>query len=74
MNKEKVWVWFKGDINKGGYWLDGFKATKDEQEGILIEKSDFKNCRVPEWRISSQEPKDIKKGPEIPNNAIWKYI
>ena len=72
MNKEKVWVWFKRGI-KGGQWVSGFLASSCEEEGVLIEKSDFVNCRVPEWRIRIKEPGDINEGPEIPKDAIWKY-
>ena len=72
MKKEKAWVWFKGG-QKGGYWVSGFYATSAEEGGILIERSDFVSCRVPEWRISLEEPKDEKLGPSIPKGAIWKY-
>tara|TARA_Y100001968_G_C19270295_1_gene673891 strand:+ start:343 stop:567 length:225 start_codon:yes stop_codon:yes gene_type:complete len=74
MNKEKAWVWFKGD-EKGGSWVSGFLASSSkEQKGILIERSDFVSCRLPEWRVKLEEPKNLNESPEIPKNSIWKYI
>ena len=73
MIKEKAWVWFKGGL-KGGSWVAGFIATKSDKEGLLIEKSDFVRCRVPEWRVRFEEPEDLYKEPKIPQKALWKYI
>ncbi len=70
--KRKAWIWFKGGLN-GGSWVSGFLASTSKEGGFLIERSDFVNCRVPEWRISFEEPKDETKGPEIPLNGIWKF-
>ena len=71
--KEKAWVWFKGGLN-GGSWVADFVAS-EEQEGVFtIERPDYKTCKVPSWRISFEEPKNLKEGPTIPNNAKWKYI
>ncbi len=72
MKKEKGWVWFKGD-EKGGYWVSGFICSTSEEGGILIERPDFVSCRVPAWRINLSEPIDKNSGPEIPEDAIWKY-
>ncbi len=73
MKKEKAWVWFKGGL-KGGSWESGFLASHSEKGGIEIEKADFIKCRVPEWRVLYQEPKDEKASPEIPDGADWKYL
>ena len=73
MNKEKAWVWFKGNLGNG-YWMGGFIATSSPEGGIFIEKQDFVNCRVPEWIVSISEPIDKKAGPEIPEGAIWKHV
>ncbi len=73
MKHEKAWVWFKGGI-KGGSWVEGFLASSCDEGGVIIERSDFVTCRVPEWRVSFQEIKDKKIPPEIPNDCIWKYI
>ncbi len=73
MGKEKAWVWFKGGL-KGGLWEGGFLASKSQEGGITIERADFVTCRVPDWRVKFDEPKDLLKEPEIPKEAIWKYI
>ena len=70
--KQKAWVWFKGGLKKQGEWVGGFLA-KEEQEGFVIERSDFVSCKVPKWRVKLQEPNNLKQGPAIPNNPKWKY-
>ncbi len=72
MKKEKAWVWFKGGA-KGGFWMGGFIGSKSSDIGIIIERPDFINCRVPEWRVSFTEPKDEYIGPKIPEKTTWKY-
>ena len=67
--RTKVWVWFKGGLN-GGEWRGGFVASTTEK-GILCQHGDFKDCLVPEWRISQEEPTDLKKVLPIPNGAAW---
>ncbi|WP_413296233.1 hypothetical protein [Synechococcus sp. MIT S9452] len=57
--RTKVWVWFKGGLN-GGEWRGGFVASTTEK-GVLCQHGDFKDCVVPEWRISREEPTDLKK-------------
>jgi len=71
--KKKAWVWFKGGL-KGGTWVSGFIASSDEKEGILIEKTDFVSCRVPEWRVRFDQPEFEKQSPEIPKDPTWKYL
>ncbi len=74
MERKKAWVWFKGGMAEGS-WVPGFIASHDQEEGILlIERSDFVSCRVPEWRVRFEEPTNEKECPNIPKNAIWKYI
>ncbi len=73
VKKESAWVWFKGS-DKGGFWMGGFLASTANEGGVLIERSDFVSCRVPEWRVSLSEPEDLKVGPKIPDNAVWKLI
>ena len=72
MDRVKVWGWFKGGL-EGGYWMGGFLASKSLEGGFIIEKQDFVSCRVPDWRISLTEPKDLKVSPNIPEDALWKY-
>ncbi len=74
MTKKTCWVWFKGSINENGYWKEGFICKKDEGPGLLIESHGFVTCRVPEWRVTTQEPSEINTSPEIPQGAKWKLI
>ncbi len=74
MKRQKAWVWFKGGVNESGSWVGGFLATNNQEEGILIERTDFVSCRVPEWRVRLEEPENETKKPTIPEKAIWKYI
>lgn len=67
--RTKVWVWFKGGLD-GGEWRSGFVATSTEK-GILCQHGDFKDCVMPEWRVSRDEPTDLKKAPPIPDGAAW---
>ena len=73
MRKEKAWVWFKGGVT-GGHWMGGFLASDSEEGGFILEKSDFVTCRVPEWRVTFEEPINKNQEPQIPKNATWKYI
>ena len=73
MDRQKAWVWFKGGLT-GGKWVSNFIATRDEEEGVIIERPDFVRCRVPEWRVRFKEPEEESKGPQIPNNPKWKYL
>ena len=73
-SRTKVWVWFKGGLD-GGEWRGGFYATDnaEHQEAVTLQHGEFKDCVVPSWRISDKEPADSKKGPEIPEDAKWKF-
>ena len=74
LKTSKCWVWFKGSLNEGGYWKEGFSCTFDEKPGILIESPAYVSCRVPNWRVLTKEPEDFTKMPLIPENAVWKII
>ena len=74
LKNSKCWVWFKGSINKGGYWKEGFTCTFDEKPGVLIESPAYVTCRVPNWRVQTKEPENLSRPPMIPENAIWKII
>ena len=74
MEKENCWVWFKGSLKEGGIWKSGFTYKKDTNPGVLIQNPSYVQCRVPDWRIRTSEPIDKHKGPEIPENAIWKIL
>ena len=41
--------------------------------GIRFEHYDYVPCRLPKWRVSWDEPKDLKAAPEIPEGAEWKH-
>ena len=70
MKTSKCWVWFKGSLNTGGCWKEGFNCTFDEKPGVLIESPAYVTCRVPNWRVSTKEPEDLSKPPLIPDKAI----
>ena len=74
LKTSKCWVWFKGSLNSGGYWKEGFTCTFDEKPGVFIESPAYVSCRVPNWRVLTKEPEDLNKSPIIPDNAIWKII
>ena len=74
LKTSKCWVWFKGSLNNGGYWKEGFTCTFDEKPGVLIESPAYVTCRVPTWRVLTKEPENLYKSPLIPDKAIWKII
>ena len=74
LKTSKCWVWFKGSLNNGGYWKEGFTCTFDENPGVLIESPAYVTCRVPTWRVLTKEPENLYKSPLIPDKAIWKII
>ena len=41
--------------------------------GVRCEHFEFVPCRLPQWRVSWDEPKDLKARPEIPEGAEWKH-
>ena len=74
MDREKAWIWFKGGL-QGGHWVGGFWATKSDEGGYIVEKSDFVKCRLPEWRVSLSEPENPTQPPsDISSKSIWKHI
>ena len=74
MQRENCWVWFKGSLKSGGSWKGGFTYKTDDQPGVLIQSPAYVQCRVPKWRISTTEPFDKYKGPDIPENSPWKIL
>ena len=70
MKTSKCWVWFKGSLNSGGFWKEGFTCTFDEKPGVLIESPAYVTCRVPTWRVLTKEPEDLNETPLIPDKAI----
>ena len=74
MQKENCWVWFKGALKEGGSWKGGFTCKTDQEPGVIIESPSYVTCRVPEWRIRKQEPKNMFEPPDIPVSSPWKLI
>ena len=67
-------VWFRGGLNEDSYWVSGWYGAPSTLGGIRIERSDYVPCRVADWRVLFSEPADMKVGPEIPENAVWKLV
>ena len=74
MERENCWVWFKGSLKDGGVWKGGFTYKKDENPGVLIQSPSYIQCRVPVWRITTTEPTDKYKEPEIPKDSVWRIL
>ena len=74
-SKQKCWIWFKGDPLKtdDGRWMSGWMGSVAPKGGIRCEHHDYVPCRLPQWRVSWDEPKDLKAPPEIPEGAEWKH-
>ncbi len=54
--------------------MSGWLGTLSQLGGIKIEHPNFVACRVPEWRVSFEEPSDLKLPPAIPEGATWKFF
>ena len=74
VGKEKCWIWFRGGLKDGSRWVSGWYGTPSALGGVRIENFDYVTCRVPEWRVAWEEPKDLKEAPVIPENAQWKLL
>ena len=74
VGKETCWVWFRGGLNDGSHWVSGWYGSEARLGGVRIEHFDDVPCRVPEWRVAWKEPMDLKKSPEIPQDAQWKLF
>ncbi|AII45745.1 hypothetical protein KR49_04650 [Synechococcus sp. KORDI-49] len=70
---QKCWIWFKGDSLKSkAKWVGGWIGSVAPLGGVRIEHHDYVPCRVPQWRVLWEEPKDVSQPPEIPDGAQWK--
>jgi len=74
MKRERCWVWFRGGLNERPHWVSGFYGSIDDQEGILIQHPSYRDCRLPAWRVTQQEPSDPHAAPDIPDNAVWQLF
>ena len=72
--KERCWVYFKNGLGEKGTWNGGWYGTPSPLGGVLIENFDYVPCRVPEWRVSWEEPKEGKGAPDAPEGADWKLF
>ena len=72
---QKCWVWFKGKPLEpdSGEWKAGWYSSVAPLGVIRCEHFDYVPCRLPQWRVSWDEPKDLKAAPEIPEDAEWKH-
>ena len=73
---QRCWIWFKGDPLKedDGRWMSGWYGSVAPKGGIRCEHYDYVPCRLPQWRVAWEEPKDLKAPPEIPEGAEWKHF
>ncbi|MAR07503.1 MAG: hypothetical protein CL862_10410 [Cyanobium sp. NAT70] len=73
--RSRCWVWIKGNpLKNESHWMSGWLGTLSQLGGIKIEHPNFVACRVPEWRVSFEEPSDLKLPPAIPEGATWKFF
>ena len=49
-------------------------ASNSEAGGLLIQHPEFVDCRVPEWRVTTEEPTDMKKALAIPDQPVWRLF
>ena len=72
---QKCWVRFKGNPleTDDGKWMGGWQGSVAPLDGIRCEHYEYVPCRLPQWRVSWDEPKDLKTPPEIPEGAEWKH-
>jgi len=61
-------------FKEGDYWQAGYMASTSEAGGLLIHLLEFVDCRVPEWRVTTEDPTDMKKAPAIPDQAVWRLF
>ena len=68
---QKCWVWFKGNPldPDSGEWKSGWYGSVAPLGGIRCEHFDHVPCRLPQWRVFWDEPKELKAVPEIPEGA-----
>ena len=51
--------------------MNGFYGAPSVLGGIRIERSDYVACRVPDWRVTFEEPADMAVGPMVPKDGAW---
>ena len=53
--------------------MGGWQGSVAPLDGIRCKHYEYVPCRLPQWRVSWDEPKDLKTPPEIPEGAEWKH-
>jgi len=61
----------RGGLNEESHWKSGWHGAASVLGGILMTNPNYRDCQVPEWRVSFKEPVDMKVGPEVPEGALW---
>ena len=66
--------WFRNRLNVDSSWMTEFYGVPSTLGGIRIERNDYVPCRVPDWRVVFEEPKDMSVGPKVPEDAKWRLF
>ena len=53
--------------------MGGWQGSVAPLDGIRCKHYEYVPCRLPQWRVSWDEPKDLKTPPEIADGAEWKH-
>ena len=70
----RCWVWFRNGLGVDSSWMTEFYGVPSTLGGIRIERNDYVPCRVPDWRVVFEEPKDMSVGPKVPEDAKWRLF
>ena len=71
MKRERCWVWFRGGLNEAAHWVGGFYATKDDQEGVLVQHGSYRDTRVLSGGSRKKSLWTFYAAPAIPDDAVW---
>ena len=52
--------------------MSGLYGAPSVLGGVRIERGDYGPCHVVDWRVVFEAPADIKVGPGIPEDVVWK--
>ena len=51
--------------------MTGFYGAPSVLGGFRIKRSDYLPCRVPNWRVTIEEPADMKINPAVSEGGDW---
>ena len=54
--------------------MTAFYGALSTLGGIRIERNDYVPCRVPDWRVVFEEPKDMSAATKISEDAKWRLF